>query len=187
MYREPPRGRKKKTYLELHYPRWEGYFGSSLIWVELFCDPFAVTLWSFCRVILWSFCVPSPTFCFFMADVCTVWLPRCPALSIRHTVWYKNAALGSPWTCAACKGWASIHVRYVHDFYEDNWFSFSSQTLHTSRLEPFNFYTTQHPTEGWLDTEHALSYSLEPAMLCRVAVLLRMTCLHAINVLYTRM
>lgn len=117
-----------------------------------------------------------------MADVHTVWQPRCPALSIHHTVWYENAALGSPWTCAACEGWASIHVCYAHDFYEDNWFSFFSQMLHTSRLEPSNFYTTQHPTEGWPDTEQALSYSLEPVMLYRIAVLFRMICLHAINV-----
>lgn len=99
---------------------------------------------------------------------------------------YKSAALGAPWTRAACEGWAGIPARYVHNFYEDNGFSLFSQMLPTSRLEMFNLYATQHPAEGWLDTEQALGYSPEPAMLRRIAVLFKMTCLHAMNVLYTR-
>ena len=77
-------------------------------------------------------------------------------------------------------------MRYVHNFYEDNWFSFFSPMLHTSRLELFNVYTKQHPAEGCLDTEQALGYSPELVTLRRIAVLFRMTCLYAMNVLYTR-
>jgi hypothetical protein len=53
-------------------------------------------------------------------------------------------------------------------------------------LELFNMYTKQHPAEGCLDTEQALGCSPELVTFRPIAVLFRVTCLYAVNVLYTR-
>lgn len=130
MYREPPRGSKKKTYLELHHPRWEWHFASSLIWVELFCDPLAVILWPFCSSFVILLCSQFHVLC--LHGRCPHWpwagLPRCPALSISHTLLYKNAAPGSPWTRLLARGGPAFMCAMFTTFMRITGFHFSVQS-----------------------------------------------------------